>query len=190
MGPVGRVRLVGRVRRVGKARVGRELQILRTLQLSEVRRFFHVVRHTLENHNFAAGTLSAPAPDMTLRHHSLVAWQRADDLFITVHKLTRSHFPADERFELSSQARRAAYSVAANIVEGTAREHVGERVQFLRTAWSSLAEVGYCLHAAKRLGYIDKKHYDGLELEVRKAAAPLKGLMDFERTSKSNAKLT
>ena len=52
-----------------------------------------------------------------LRHHSLVAWQRADDLFIKVHKLTIRLFPSFERFELGSQLRKAAYSVPANIAE-------------------------------------------------------------------------
>jgi hypothetical protein len=45
-----------------------------------------------------------------LRHHSLVAWQCADDLFIKLHVLTRERFPPLERYELGSQIRRAAYS--------------------------------------------------------------------------------
>jgi hypothetical protein len=52
------------------------------------------------------------------RHHSLIAWQRADDLFIKLHQLTLQQFPAFETFELGSQLRKAAYSAAANIVEG------------------------------------------------------------------------
>jgi 23S rRNA-intervening sequence protein len=59
---------------------------------------------------------------MELPHQNLVAWQRADDLFIEVHQLTRQQFPAYERYELGSQVRRAAYSVPANLVEGVARE--------------------------------------------------------------------
>jgi four helix bundle protein len=65
-----------------------------------------------------------------------------------------------ERFELGSQTRRAAFSVAANIVEGCAREHTRERLQFLNTARASLAEVGYCLHAAHRLGYIGDQDFE------------------------------
>src|SRR5712671_6359281 len=112
---------------------------------------------------------------MPLRHHSLVAWQRADDLFIDLHALTCSSFPAYERFELGSQTRRAAFSVAANIVEGCARDHTRERLQFLNTSRASLAEVGYCLHVAKRLGYIDASQFDALDLAVRQVSAALNG---------------
>ena len=87
---------------------------------------------------------------MSLRHHSLIAWQRADDLFIKVHRLTFESFPSCERFELSSQLRRAAYSVPANIVEGFARRYRRSRLHFLNISESSLAEVGYCIHCGKK----------------------------------------
>jgi hypothetical protein len=54
--------------------------------------------------------LNTNAGMLNLRHHSLVAWQRADDLFIKLHHLTIHSFPTIERFELSSQLRKAAYS--------------------------------------------------------------------------------
>jgi four helix bundle protein len=114
---------------------------------------------------------------MPLRHHSLVAWQRADDLFIKLHQLTLKSFPAHERFELGGQLRRAAYSVPANIVEGFARRYRRSRLHFLNIAEASLAEVGYCLHAANRLGYISDACYSELEGEIKNAAAPLHGLV-------------
>ena len=55
---------------------------------------------------------------MSLSHHTLIAWKRADDLFIKPHQLSFKAFPAIERFELGSQLRRSAFSVAVNIVEG------------------------------------------------------------------------
>jgi four helix bundle protein len=58
---------------------------------------------------------------MALAYKKLVVWQRADDLFIEIHRLTHQLFPSFERYELGSQLRRAAYSVPANIVEGSAR---------------------------------------------------------------------
>ncbi|HVG72132.1 MAG TPA: four helix bundle protein [Vicinamibacterales bacterium] len=113
---------------------------------------------------------------MTLPHHSLIAWQRADDLFIALHQLSRG-FPSIERFELGSQLRRSAFLVAANIVEGFGRQPGKERLQFLQIALASLAEVGYCLHVARRLGYMTTEDYQRLELQVRETAAPLRGLM-------------
>jgi four helix bundle protein len=65
-----------------------------------------------------------------LRHHSLVAWQRAEDLFINLHKLTIASFPSFERDELRSQMRKAAYSVPANIAERYGRRHRRERVHY------------------------------------------------------------
>ncbi len=115
------------------------------------------------------------------RHHSLIAWQRADDLFIRLHLLTLKQFPAFEKFELGGQLRRAAYSVPANIVEGFARRSGRSRLNFLNIAESSLAEVGYCVHAAHRLGYINDDLAGELEKDVNGVGAPLTGLVRSTR---------
>ena len=113
---------------------------------------------------------------MPLPHESLVAWQRADDLFIRIHQLSKT-FPVQERYELGSQSRRAAFSVAANIVEGFGRYPPKERSQFLRIALASLAELGYCIHVARRLEYITADLKAAIDLELRRVAAPLRGLL-------------
>lgn len=113
---------------------------------------------------------------MRLAHEKLVAWQRADDLFIAVHALTAS-FPLEERYGLASQMRRAAYSVPANIVEGMARRSLRDRLRFLNIAESSLAELAYCLHAATRLGYVRSDAHEIFDRAVVQAAAPLVGLI-------------
>ena len=118
---------------------------------------------------------------MSLSHHTLVAWQRADDLFIKLHQLSLKAFPAFEKYELGGQLRRAAFSVPVNIVEGFATDYRRRRVNFLYIAQSSLAEVGYCIHAALRLGYIDEKRAIDLDVEIRKVGAPLAGLIASER---------
>jgi four helix bundle protein len=122
---------------------------------------------------------------LNLRHTSLVAWQRADDLFIEIHKLALQSFPTFERFELSSQLRRAAYSVAANIVEGFGRRHRQDRLHFLNIAEASLAEVAYCVHAAWRLGYISDAVLTDLEKDLNEVGAPLAGLIRSIRVSKA-----
>ena len=113
---------------------------------------------------------------MPLPHESLVAWQRADDLFIKIHALSKT-FPAHERYELGSQTRRAAFSVPANIVEGFARYPPRERSQFLRIALASLAELSYCIHVAHRLEYICADLKKELDFELRSVDAPLRGLL-------------
>jgi four helix bundle protein len=117
-----------------------------------------------------------------LRHQSLVAWQRADDLFVKLHALTIQMFPTSERFELGKQLRTAAYSGPANIVEGFARRHGRERLRFLNIAESSLAEVGYCLHVARRLGYITEEKLAELDAEMSAVGAPLVGLIRATRS--------
>jgi four helix bundle protein len=114
---------------------------------------------------------------LNLRHHSLVAWQRADDLFIRLHKLTIQSFPSFERFELGSQLRKAAYSVPANIAEGYGRRHRRDRLHFLNIAEASLAEAAYCVHAAWRLGYVNDELLSELERDLNGAGAPLGGLI-------------
>src|SRR5262245_60675766 len=118
---------------------------------------------------------------MSLAHHSLVAWQRADDLFIELHRLSLKAFPSYERIELGGQLRRAAFSVAANIVEGFAHGPGRTRANFLNISRASLAEVGYCIHVAKRLGYISDATAGDLESAVKQVSAPLNGLIRSAR---------
>jgi four helix bundle protein len=113
----------------------------------------------------------------TPSYTSLVAWQRADDLFPRLHRLASKTFPVEERYELSAQLRRAALSVPTNIVEGTARFHKKETLHFLRIAWGSLQEVGYFVHVARRLEYLAEVQAEDLTSEVRRVAAPLSGLI-------------
>ena len=118
---------------------------------------------------------------MPLSHHTLIAWKRADDLFIKLHQLSLKAFPATERFELGSQLRRAAFSVAVNIVEGFARRYLRERLHFLNIAEGSLAEVAYCIDVAHRLDYIDGETAREFAVDLNGVGAPLAGLVRATR---------
>ena len=80
---------------------------------------------------------------MALPHENLVAYQRADDLFVEVHRLTHERFPENEQYELGSHMRRAAFSIPANILEGIARDHAGDKLKFFNLSVASLRELGY-----------------------------------------------
>jgi four helix bundle protein len=122
---------------------------------------------------------------MTLRHHTLIAWQRADDLFVEVHTLTRQSFPSYEKYELGSQTRRAAFSIAVNIVEGCARQHRDDRLRFLDISRASLAEVGYCLHVARRLEYINEERLAAFEKSLNQVGAALSGFINAVRDGRA-----
>ena len=126
---------------------------------------------------------------MSLPHEKLVAYQRADNLFIELHRVATQAFPAHERFELGSQLRRAAYSVVANIVEGMARRSPRDKAHFLNIAEASLAEVAYCLHAAKRLGYLAEPDYERLAEGARLVGGPLAGLIRSGAATAINRKV-
>jgi four helix bundle protein len=84
-----------------------------------------------------------------------LAWQRAMDLVESVYRIARV-FRKDEIFGLTSQLRRAAVSVPANIAEGEGRKNRGDFRRFLSIAHGSLREVETHIHIAARLGYVDE----------------------------------
>ena len=82
----------------------------------------------------------------------LVVWQRAVEMSLAIYKLTKA-FPADERFGLTNQPRRASVSVASNIAEGHGKSSKGEYIQFLGHARGSNGEVQTQLVIARGLGF-------------------------------------
>ena len=86
------------------------------------------------------------------RYEKLHAWRECHELALAVYRVTK-RFPDDERFGLTSQTRRAAFSAAANIVEGC---------RFLDISLSSLSEVGYALRFAHEAGILTEEDWPGL----------------------------
>jgi four helix bundle protein len=85
-------------------------------------------------------------------YRDLNVWQRGMDIALHVYQVTKD-FPADERFGLSSQLRRAAASVPANIAEGHARSSTKDYLRYVAIAIGSLAETATFIELAGRLGY-------------------------------------
>lgn len=100
----------------------------------------------------------------------LLVWKRGMVLVKETYQLTRS-FPADEKFGLVSQMRRAAVSIPSNIAEGQARHTTGEFIQFVSHAEGSVAELRTQFLIAVELGYCTKseaQHAFELMSELRK----------------------
>jgi len=104
------------------------------------------------------------------------AWQLSDDFTVEVYKITKDS-PREEVYGLSSQLRRAASSVPANIAEGANRSSKKEYLQFLSVASGSLAEARYFLHLSRRLGYVGDGDYSKASKLAEETSKTLSGLI-------------
>jgi len=86
----------------------------------------------------------------------LIVWQKGIEVTKLTYLLTRT-FPADEKFGLVSQMRRAAVSISSNIAEGQARHTTGEFIQFISHAEGSVAELSTQFHLATELGFLNRE---------------------------------
>lgn len=119
----------------------------------------------------------------------IIAWQKADNLAVLVYEVTGKSFPRHELYGLTSQMRRAAVSVAANVAEGSGKQYVTEFRQFLYIARASLSEVEYYIHLANRLGYLSTEEKTRLEMAETEAARTLQGFINsIEKQIKSGRK--
>ena len=84
----------------------------------------------------------------------LVVWQRAHGFVLQVYRMTDS-FPRTEMFGLTSQLRRAAVSIAANIAEGFKKRGKADKARFLNMAQGSVEECRYYLILCRDLNYAD-----------------------------------
>ena len=90
-----------------------------------------------------------------------MVWQKAHQLVLLVYSATKS-FPKEEVFGLTSQMRRCAVSVPANIVEGYGRKSDKEKLNFFNIAKGSLTELEYYIELTLELGYINEKGFSDL----------------------------
>jgi len=89
-------------------------------------------------------------------YRDLIVWQKSIDLVVSVYQLAKK-FPDVEKYGLTSQIRRAASSIPANIAEGYGRTHRGDYLRHLSFAKGSLYELETHLVIAVRLNYIDRE---------------------------------
>ncbi|MGC9260836.1 MAG: four helix bundle protein [Phycisphaerae bacterium] len=106
----------------------------------------------------------------------LSVWEKAHGVALGVYKSTRG-FPADERYGLTSQLRRAGASIPTNIAEGCGRNSDGELARFLEIAMGSASEVEYLLLLAHELDYLDVAEFRQHTQRVTETKRMLAGLI-------------
>ena len=105
----------------------------------------------------------------------LKVWSKAHDLTLAIYGTTR-RFPKDEMYGLTSQIRRAAASVGANLAEGCGRRSDGEMRRFVQIARGSANELEYHLVLARDLGFltvIEFREFESKTLEIERMLAAL-----------------
>lgn len=112
----------------------------------------------------------------------LDAWQVSHELVLLVYKITKD-FPPEEKYSLTSQIRRAAISVPANLAEGNQRKSSKEFIQFCYTSKASLAEVKYFLILSRDLNNITNQQFFKLESKTTTVLKLINGLIKYLKTN-------
>jgi four helix bundle protein len=109
----------------------------------------------------------------------LVVWRVSRQLTADVYRITKA-FPAEERFALTQQMRKAVVSIVSNIAEGSGRGRRNEFLAFARIARGSANELISQLHLAVDLGLIDRASCESVTARANEVGRMLSGLLRME----------
>ena len=115
-------------------------------------------------------------------YRKLIAYQKAKDVVKRTYKLLKQ-FPAEERYAMCDQLRRASVSVTSNIVEGVNRYSVKDKSHFIEMAYGSLMEVSSQFEIAEELGFISSDDRFGMDQLIEEVARLLSGLQKTYKPS-------
>lgn len=119
-------------------------------------------------------------------YKDLIVWQKSIDLTSKAYELTKK-FPREEIYGITSQIRRAASSIPANIAEGSARGYIKEYINFLSIAYGSGAELETFLVIAKELNYLSADEYAKMAEILSEIMRMLNGLLKKLKTKRTSA---
>ena len=108
----------------------------------------------------------------------LEVWQNSIDLTVAIYKLT-DNFPVDEKYNLTSQIRRACVSVSSNIAEGNYRITNKDKGHFMTIAYGSIMEVINQLIIANRLNYVSDEALNQLRDDIQLIANQINKLKKY-----------
>lgn len=115
-------------------------------------------------------------------YRKLIAYQKAKEVVKRTYKLLKK-FPAEERYAMCDQLRRASVSITSNLAEGVNRYSVKDKSHFIEIAFSSLMEVSSQFEIAEELGYITTEDRMSMDELIKEDARLLSGLQNSYRTS-------
>ena len=115
----------------------------------------------------------------------LEVWTKARDFAVIVYKKVKPLLPANEKYNLADQLKRAAASIPANIAEGHGRFYFQDNVRFCYIARGSLTEVQSHLSLAKELGYITPEVYSSVTRDAEVAAKAINSWIAYLKRAKT-----
>ena len=110
-------------------------------------------------------------------YRKLIAYQKAKEVVKRTYKMLKK-FPAEERYAMCDQLRRASISITSNIAEGVNRFSVKDKAHFIEIAYGSLMEVSSQFELAEELGYITTADRQNMDELIEEDARLLSGLLN------------
>ena len=115
-------------------------------------------------------------------YRKLIAYKKAKEVVKHTYKLLKK-FPAEERYAMSDQLRRASVSITSNIAEGIKRYSVKDKSHFIEMSYGSLMEVSSQFEIAEELGYITAEERLSMDQLIEEVARLLSGLQKTYKPS-------
>jgi four helix bundle protein len=109
-------------------------------------------------------------------HQNLESWKLSFQIVKEIYLIT-ALFPSSEKYGITSQVRRAAVSIPANIAEGAGRQSKKEFIYFLNIARGSLSELDTLMLLSHSIGYLDEKLFQELSFKLERISKLLTGLI-------------
>ena len=122
-------------------------------------------------------------------YRDLQTWSKAHKLTLELYKLSQ-RFPKEEMYGLTSQLRRSAASIGANLAEGCGRQTNPEFARFVKVSMGSASELDYHLLLSRDLGFLEADTYERAAMsltEVRKMLASLLSTVELETQTRTKA---
>lgn len=115
-------------------------------------------------------------------YRKLIAYQKGKEVVKRTYQLLKK-FPAEERYAMYDQLRRASVSISSNIAEGINRFSVKDKAHFVEMAYGSLMEVSSQFEIAEELGYISSEDRLSMDMLIEEEARLLSGLLNSYKPS-------
>ena len=115
-------------------------------------------------------------------YRKLIAYQKAKEVVKRTYQLLKK-FPAEERYAMCDQLRRASVSISSNIAEGINRFSVKDKAHFVEMAYGSLMEVSSQFEIAQELGYVSSEDRLSMDMLIEEEARLLSGLLNSYKPS-------